>query len=68
MILPDTLPAPPESPEQEHCCGRGCHPCVFDYYEDRMADWEGKVRAAGLAPEEILASLKYRRVPRPPWS
>ncbi len=68
MTLPAGLPEPPVSPEREDCCGRSCHPCVFTWYEGLMADWENKVRDAGYAPDDVLASIKYRRVPRPPWS
>lgn len=41
----DPRPVPPERPTDEMCCGRGCIPCVFDYYDDALARYETALRA-----------------------
>ncbi|WP_293452177.1 oxidoreductase-like domain-containing protein [Phenylobacterium sp.] len=48
-------PRPPDKPEAWECCGRGCCPCIFDYYEDALERWEARVRALGGDPAEVLA-------------
>ena len=39
------------------CCGRGCSPCIFDYYDDAMDRWRGRIVRLGLDPGEVLESL-----------
>lgn len=51
------LPRPPTRPDDWECCGRGCCPCIFDYYEDALARWEAAVRKLGVDPEEALAAM-----------
>lgn len=34
------IPPPPEKPSEYECCGRGCSPCVFDYYETALRKWQ----------------------------
>jgi hypothetical protein len=51
------IPRPPEKPHVEECCGSGCSPCIFDYYEDALERWEARVRALGHDPSEVLARL-----------
>jgi hypothetical protein len=48
------LPRPPERPDPEMCCGRGCCPCIFDYYDDALARWQALVRERGLDPTEVM--------------
>lgn len=36
----DHIPPPPEKPDPFECCGSGCVPCIFDYYEDKLSEWE----------------------------
>jgi hypothetical protein len=48
------LPKAPERPDDESCCGRGCCPCIFDYYFDALDRWKEAVRALGADPEVIL--------------
>lgn len=50
------LPRPPEKPQDYECCGRGCCPCIFDYYTDAQARWEAVIRGKGLDPAEVLAT------------
>jgi hypothetical protein len=33
-------PAPPEKPSANECCGSGCVPCIYDYYYQRLEEWE----------------------------
>ena len=33
------LPDLPERPEHSMCCGRGCEPCIWDYYENALVRW-----------------------------
>ena len=37
------LPPCPIEPDPYECCGRGCDPCIFDYYEKALARWERRV-------------------------
>ncbi|ACG76441.1 hypothetical protein PHZ_c0027 [Phenylobacterium zucineum HLK1] len=52
------MPAPPRRPTREECCGRGCDPCILDYYERALERWEARVAALGHDPAELLAALK----------
>ena len=38
-----TLPPKPKEPEPYECCGRGCDPCIFDYYEKSLARWKKRI-------------------------
>jgi hypothetical protein len=49
------LPKPPERPDDQSCCGRGCCPCIFDYYYDALDRWKETVRASGADPEAMMA-------------
>ena len=33
------LPIPSLRPDSNHCCKRGCVPCVYDYYKKSMSNW-----------------------------
>ena len=37
------------------CCGRGCCPCIFDYYDDALARWQALIRERGFDPGAVLA-------------
>ena len=50
-------PKPPDEPDPDECCGRGCCPCIFDYYGDAMRRWKEAVRALGGDPEAMLKAL-----------
>lgn len=54
--MADAVPRPPERPDEEMCCRRGCDPCIFDYYERALERWEARVRALGHDPAAILAA------------
>ncbi|NYT61821.1 oxidoreductase [Alcaligenaceae bacterium] len=41
----DPRPVPPRQPHSNDCCGCGCNPCVFDYYEDQMDIYREKLLA-----------------------
>jgi len=36
------IPLPPHKPSADDCCGSGCSPCVFDYYERAISEWNEK--------------------------
>ena len=38
----DDIPPKPEKPDPNECCGSGCVPCIFDYYYQRLEEWEAK--------------------------
>lgn len=38
-----TLPPRPERPSPDDCCKAGCHPCIFELYEDQLERWEQTV-------------------------
>lgn len=31
---------PPSRPNPTACCGRGCVPCIYDYYTDNVRLWK----------------------------
>lgn len=37
------FPPRPQEPDPYECCGRGCDPCIYDYYAKRLARWEKRV-------------------------
>lgn len=39
----ENFPPRPKEPDPYECCGRGCDPCIFDYYAKALARWERKV-------------------------
>ena len=51
---PPEIPSPPEEPLRSECCGRGCDPCIFDYYADALATWKERVQAIGGDPAAEL--------------
>ena len=55
--MADAPPRPPEKPDPQECCNRGCCPCIFDYYWDALARWEKRVRELGYDPAELLARI-----------
>ena len=42
---PDPMPQPPPQPDLDACCGNGCDPCVFDYYDLAMDEYRQALRA-----------------------
>jgi hypothetical protein len=47
------LPALPYRPVVGECCGRGCDPCVWDYYERALARWRERV---GESREDVAVA------------
>lgn len=37
------IPPRPKEPDPYECCGRGCDPCIHDYYAKALARWEKQV-------------------------
>ena len=46
----------PRRPVMGECCGRGCAPCVWDYYERALERWRERTRDAVQAPEADTAA------------
>ena len=36
----DELPPRPVPPRPDECCGGGCPRCVYDLYDEAVAEWE----------------------------
>jgi hypothetical protein len=60
------LPRPPERPDPRECCGRGCCPCIMDYYDDSLARWEARVREHGFDPDTVLKAFEDSVAGAPP--
>lgn len=37
------LPPRPIPPRPDECCGSGCVRCIFDVYDEALAEWEKQV-------------------------
>lgn len=61
IVTDAALPRPPDKPQPYECCGRGCCPCIFDYYWNALARWEDRIRECGEDPEAVLARLGRAR-------
>lgn len=45
-ILPDDPPpAEPLPPDESACCGSGCDPCVWDFFNDERRQWQAEMAA-----------------------
>jgi len=44
-IDPDPMPQPPPQPDLDACCGNGCDPCIFDFYDLEMDKYRQALRA-----------------------
>ena len=55
MTGSDPRPTPPERPSHEQCCGRGCDPCIYDYYEEALARYEIALREWQLRQDQEAA-------------
>lgn len=45
----------PEPPDAADCCGSGCARCVYDVYEEALAEWQrlsAQSAPEGLAPAD----------------
>jgi len=54
MKTVDELPEPPAKPLDSDCCGNGCIPCVFDIYDEEMAQWQ---KLCEMSSEERATAL-----------
>jgi len=41
----DPPPTPPQRPDDEDCCGQGCVPCIFDFYDEAMGRYREELAA-----------------------
>ncbi|MEM7408676.1 MAG: oxidoreductase-like domain-containing protein [Myxococcota bacterium] len=48
--------APPRRPVPGECCDRGCDPCVWDYYERALAQWQDTHAPDAPEPEASPAT------------
>ena len=55
-----TFPRPPDEPDPQTCCQRGCVPCIFDYYDRALERWETRVLSLGGDPAELLSEWRAR--------
>ena len=55
-----TFPRPPDEPDPQTCCQRGCVPCIFDYYDRALERWETRVLSLGGDPAQVLADWRLR--------
>lgn len=39
MTATATKPTPPEEPDALDCCGEGCVRCVYDVYDEAIAEY-----------------------------
>lgn len=39
MNAPRDKPAAPVPPDPSDCCGGGCVRCVYDVYDEQLAEW-----------------------------
>jgi len=42
MSSVEKIPPPPQAPDPDSCCGSGCVPCIYDYYDDALWKWREK--------------------------
>ena len=52
----DPPPVKPVEPDAGDCCGQGCVPCIFDFYEEALTQYyealaAWKERHPGQAPD-----------------
>jgi len=48
------LPEPPTKPLDSDCCSNGCTPCVFDIYDEEVAQWQ---KFCKMSSEERAAAM-----------
>ncbi|WP_232821085.1 oxidoreductase-like domain-containing protein [Dyella sp. C11] len=52
----DPPPTPPQRPDDEDCCGQGCVPCIFDFYDEAMGKYREELAAWKARHPEASAS------------
>ena len=57
-VADDGVPPRPVPPRPDQCCGSGCPRCVYDLYDEALAEWDRVVaaRAPPLQGAPALAS------------
>jgi hypothetical protein len=41
----DAPPQPPVAPEPDECCNSGCVPCIYDLYDEALAQYRLELAA-----------------------
>ena len=49
------LPPRPVPPRPDECCGGGCPRCVYDLYDEAVAEWEKIVASQAPHPGPLPA-------------
>jgi len=52
------LPPRPVPPRPDECCGGGCPRCVYDLYDEAVAEWERLVAERDKALEDKASVLR----------
>ena len=60
--MADELPEPPTKPLDSDCCSSGCTPCVFDIYEEEVAQWQ---KLCEMSSEERAAAQASNKTTAP---
>ncbi len=55
----NNIPPPPEKPDPNSCCGSGCVPCIFDYYDTALLAWAEKHAGLTTWREAEALAAKY---------
>ena len=51
------LRLPPSKPLESECCGNGCTPCIFDWYEQKLVTWAKSTAAQWPEGREIIVRV-----------
>lgn len=56
ILVAKGLRLPPSKPLENECCGNGCIPCIFDWYDQKLLTWAKNV--AMIWPEGREMALR----------
>lgn len=61
LILAHGLPLPPSKPLDSECCDKGCEPCIFDWYDQKILLWCKKALLVWPEGKELVVRLLQER-------